>query len=181
MSTPSSCPRDRYLEYEYEKSAYQNFSFVAFRFKKGYDDVYIHCKLTVCRSDDEKSKCDSGCQEEGNQSRRKRNIHDEYRTELYVGPIKMTNEQDNGELIKFKVLVGVVGVLLSAKWKKQNKTKQNRNKETKNKNKQNIGVGATNLSQSSYSFATERHKVKTKIYLDKLVNTCIYLMGFEKG
>ena len=181
MSTPSSCPRDRYLEYEYEKSAYQNFSFVAFRFKKGYDDVYIHCKLTVCRSDDEKSKCDSGCQEEGNQSRRKRNIHDEYRTELYVGPIKMTNEQDNGELIKFKVLVGVVGVLLSAKWKKQNKTKQNRNKETKNKNKQNIGVGATNLSQSSYSFATERHKVKTKIYLDKPVNTCIYLMGFEKG
>ena len=124
MSTPSSCPRDRYLEYEYEKSAYQNFSFMAFRFKKGYDDVYIHCKLTVCRSDDEKSKCDSGCQEEGNQSRRKRNIHDEYRTELYVGPIKMTNEQDKGELIKFKVLAGVVGVLLSAKWKKQNKTKQ---------------------------------------------------------
>ena len=115
MSTPSSCPRDRYLEYEYEKSAYQNFSFVAFRFKKGYDDVYIHCKLTVCRSDDEKSKCDSGCQEEENQSRRKRNIHDEYRTELYVGPIKMTNEQDKGELIKFKVLAGVVGVLLSAK------------------------------------------------------------------
>ena len=125
MSTPSSCPRDRYLEYEYEKSAYQNFSFVAFRFKKGYDDVYIHCKLTVCRSDDEKSKCDSGCQEirerekkkkiKGNQSRRKRNIHDEYRTELYVGPIKMTNEQDKGELIKFKVLAGVVGVLLSAK------------------------------------------------------------------
>lgn len=61
------------------------------------------------------------------------------------------------------------------------KTKQNRNKQTKNKNKQNIGVGATNLSQSSYSFATEHHKVKTKIYLDKLVNTCIYLMGFEKG
>ena len=130
MSTPSSCPRDRYLEYEYEKSAYQNFSFVAFRFKKGYDDVYIHCKLTVCRSDDEKSKCDSGCQEEGNQSRRKRNIHDEYRTELYVGPIKMTNEQDKGELIKFKVIVGVVGVLLSAKWKKtkQNKTETNRQK-----------------------------------------------------
>ena len=141
MSTPSSCPRDRYLEYEYEKSAYQNFSFVAFRFKKGYDDVYIHCKLTVCRSDDEKSKCDSGCQEEGNQSRRKRNIHDEYRTELYVGPIKMTNEQDKGELIKFKVLVGVVGVLLSAKWKKQNKTKQNRN------NRQKIKTSKTLASE----------------------------------
>ena len=61
------------------------------------------------------------------------------------------------------------------------KTKQNRNKQTKNKNKQNIGVGATNLSQSSYNLATERHKVNTKIYLCKLVNTCIYLMGFEKG
>lgn len=119
------CPRDRYLEYEYEKSAYQNFSFVAFRFKKGYDDVYIHCKLTVCRSDDEKSKCDSGCQEEGNQSRRKRNIHDEYRTELYVGPIKMTNEQDkamkSGEtptIIKEKsktvLLVGVLAGVLGA-------------------------------------------------------------------
>lgn len=120
------CLRDRYLEYEYEKSAYQNFSFVAFRFKKGYDDVYIHCKLTVCRSDDEKSKCDSGCQEEGNQSRRKRNIHDEYRTELYVGPIKMTDEQDkamkSGEtptIIKEKsktvllvgVLAGVLGTI----------------------------------------------------------------------
>ena len=61
------------------------------------------------------------------------------------------------------------------------KKKKNRNKQTKNKNKQNIGVGATNLSQSSYSLATERHKVNTKIYLYKLVNTCIYLMGFEKG
>ena len=38
-----------------------------------------------------------GCQEEGNESRRKRSIRDEYRSDLYVGPIKITDEQDKGE------------------------------------------------------------------------------------
>ena len=58
---------------------------------------FIHCKLTVCHSDDQKSKCNMGCQEEGNESRRKRSIRDEYRADLYLGPIKITDEQDKGE------------------------------------------------------------------------------------
>ncbi|XP_078381598.1 ZP domain-containing protein-like [Oculina patagonica] len=121
-----ACPIDKYLEYEYKKSATQSFSFLAFRFKSGYQDVYIHCKLTVCRSDDQESKCEKGCQEDENDSRKKRDITEGYSADLYVGPIKIQEEQENAmesadsseiakdspkALLLVGVLVGLLGTI----------------------------------------------------------------------
>ena len=81
------------MDYRYEKNAQQFFNLAAFRFKEGYDDVYIHCKMTVCRSDDAGSRCDRGCGE--NSRRRRRSTEEDMSAELYVGPLKtkkMTNE-----------------------------------------------------------------------------------------
>ena len=80
------------MEYQYEKRAEQFFDLAAFRFQEGYDDVYIHCKLTVCRSDDAGSRCDRGCDAS---RRRRRSTEEDMSAELYVGPLqtkKMTNE-----------------------------------------------------------------------------------------
>ena len=80
------------MDYQYEKKAEQFFNLAAFRFKEEYDDVYIHCKLTVCRTDDAGSRCDKGCGENG---RRRRSTEEDMSAELYVGPLqakKMTNE-----------------------------------------------------------------------------------------
>ena len=87
-----SCSRDNTLDYRYEKSAQQFFNLAAFRFKEGYDDVYIHCKMTVCRSDDAGSRCDRGC---GDNRRRRRSTEEDMSAELYIGPLKtkkITNE-----------------------------------------------------------------------------------------
>ena len=80
-------------------SASQRFSIVAFRFKSGYDDVYIHCKLTVCGAKDLESKCAKGCREEENGSRKKREVQgDKYNAYLFIGPIKITGDQEQGIL-----------------------------------------------------------------------------------
>lgn len=120
-----ACPSDKYLEYEYKKSASQSFSFLAFRFKSGYQDVYIHCKLTVCRSDDQESKCEKGCKEGENESRKKRGVTEGYRVDVYVGPIKIKEDErkameadDSQEMVKDSpktilliVLVGILGII----------------------------------------------------------------------
>ncbi|XP_068685652.1 ZP domain-containing protein-like [Montipora foliosa] len=89
------CPRDKTLEYEYKTSATQRFSMNAFRFKKGYDDVYIHCTLSVCRSDKPDSKCVKGCELDGNNTRKRREIADDYPASLFLGPIKIEDREDN--------------------------------------------------------------------------------------
>lgn len=98
MIIEKACPRDKTVEYEYKMSASQRFNLNAFRFKSGYDDVYIHCTLTVCRSDDMQSKCVKGCQLDGNSTRKRREIADNYRANLYLGPIKITDGKDNKAL-----------------------------------------------------------------------------------
>jgi len=82
------------LEYQYEKKAEQFFNLAAFRFEERYDDVYIHCKLTVCRTDDVGSRCDRGCDEN---KRRRRSTEADMSADLYVGPLKtkfMTSNED---------------------------------------------------------------------------------------
>ena len=81
-------------------SVSQRFSLVAFRFKTGYDDVYIHCKLTVCLSDELESKCTKGCQDGENDSRKKREVKEDYGADLFIGPIKIKEEKDEGNLRK---------------------------------------------------------------------------------
>ena len=77
-------------------SGEQRFSLVAFRFKSGYQDVYIHCKMTVCRSKEEESKCAKGCQENENDSRKKREVKDDFLIKQFIGPIKVKGEEDKG-------------------------------------------------------------------------------------
>ena len=77
-------------------SGEQRFSLVAFRFKSGYQDVYIHCKMTVCRSKEEGSKCAKGCQENENDSRKKREVKDEFVVNQFIGPIKVKGEEEKG-------------------------------------------------------------------------------------
>lgn len=85
------CSRDNTLKYTYEQKSEQFFSVAAFRFKEGYDDVFIHCKLTVCREDDSGSRCARGC--EG--GRRRRSINEEdVSVRLTIGPMKLTNKKD---------------------------------------------------------------------------------------
>ena len=83
------------MEYEFKMYAIQRFSVSAFRFKSGYDDVYIHCMLTVCCSDDMQSKCVKGCESDGSSTRKRREITDLYRASLYLGPIKVTDGKEN--------------------------------------------------------------------------------------
>ncbi|XP_015748624.1 PREDICTED: ZP domain-containing protein-like [Acropora digitifera] len=99
MIIEKACPRDKTVEYDYKMSASQRFSLSAFRFKSGYDDVYIHCTLTVCRSDDMQSKCVKGCQMDGNSTRKRREIADNYRASLYLGPIKITDGKTNNKAL----------------------------------------------------------------------------------
>lgn len=118
-----ACSRDNTLDYRYEKNATQFFNLAAFRFQEGYDDVYIHCKLTVCRTDDAGSRCDRGC---GENRRRRRSTEENMSTELYVGPLqtkKMTNEPaeehnyesesaSNSSMVMIvAILVGVLGTV----------------------------------------------------------------------
>ena len=77
-------------------SGEQRFSLVAFRFKSGYQDVYIHCNMTVCRSKEEESKCAKGCQENKNDSRKKREVKDDFLINQFIGPIKVKGEEDKG-------------------------------------------------------------------------------------
>ena len=91
FSLLSSCSRDNTLKYAYTKGAFHNFSVSAFRFKENYDDVYIHCKLTVCRESDTGSRCDRGC-EAGR--RRKRSIQEDFSAKVRIGPLSYKNMVD---------------------------------------------------------------------------------------
>ncbi|KAJ7353942.1 hypothetical protein OS493_031083 [Desmophyllum pertusum] len=116
-----ACSRDNTLEYQYGQKSQHNFSIAAFRFTEGYDDVYIHCQLTVCPANDDGTRCARGCQP----SKRKRRSEEDMSANLYIGPLKpkiMTEEaakehsyaeSDSGSsmVLIVGVLVGVLGTV----------------------------------------------------------------------
>lgn len=119
-----ACSRDNTLEYDYGEKAEHFFNVAAFRFKENYDDVFIHCKLTVCREADDQSRCAKGCQP--SKRRRRSKIEEEdFSAELYVGPMKFkrtSNEEaetkqytesgtDSNMVMLVAVLVGVLGTV----------------------------------------------------------------------
>ncbi|KAL9964294.1 hypothetical protein ACROYT_G027915 [Oculina patagonica] len=118
----NACSRDNTLDYTYDKKEEHFFNLAAFRFKEGYDDVYIHCKLTVCRKADSGSRCDRGCEAS---KRRRRSTEEDMSAEVYVGPLKpklRTNEpakeqnlesesSSNSMILIVAVLVGVLGTV----------------------------------------------------------------------
>ncbi|KAJ7353936.1 hypothetical protein OS493_031076 [Desmophyllum pertusum] len=118
----NACSRDNTLEYQYGQKSQHFFNVAAFRFKEGFDDVYMHCKVTVCRSNDDGSQCAKGCEPS---KRKRRSMEEDMSVNLYVGPLKpkaMTNEpaeehsygqseSDNSMILIVGVLVGVLGVV----------------------------------------------------------------------
>ena len=80
-----SCSKDNTLEYQYGQKSEHFFNVAAFRFTGNYDDVYVHCKLTVCRKDDDESRCVKGCQPT---KRKRRSTEEDLSVNLYVGPLK---------------------------------------------------------------------------------------------
>ncbi|XP_074633113.1 uncharacterized protein LOC141891945 isoform X3 [Acropora palmata] len=65
------CPRDSKLQYTYQKSATQKFSFQSFKFRHVPSPrLYVHCDVVTCRSSDAGSVCDMGCKENARRRRR---------------------------------------------------------------------------------------------------------------
>ncbi|XP_078356402.1 ZP domain-containing protein-like, partial [Oculina patagonica] len=117
----NACSRDNTLEYRYHQNSKHLFNIAGFRFKEGYDDVYIHCKLTVCRKGDSESRCVRGCEAS---KRRRRSTEEDMSAEVYIGPLKpkvTTNEAADGHdyesetpssmVLIVAVLVGVLGTV----------------------------------------------------------------------
>lgn len=119
-----ACSRDNTLEYDYGAKAEHFFNVAAFRFKENYDDVFIHCKLTVCRKADDQSRCAKGCQP-SKRRRRSSTEEEDFSADLYVGPMKLKrpaneeaetthyteSETDSNMVMLVAVLVGVLGTV----------------------------------------------------------------------
>jgi len=54
----------------------------------------------VCLSDELESKCTKGCQDGENDSRKKREVKEDYGADLFIGPIKKKEEKDEGNVRK---------------------------------------------------------------------------------
>uniref|UniRef100_A0ABM5G1K8 Scavenger receptor cysteine-rich domain-containing protein DMBT1 n=1 Tax=Pogona vitticeps TaxID=103695 RepID=A0ABM5G1K8_9SAUR len=64
------------------------FQFNSFKFLNQHNEVYLQCKLVVCRADDLSSRCYQGCL-----TRRKRDVDEpREKVEVVVGPIKLQEE-----------------------------------------------------------------------------------------
>lgn len=90
-----SCSKDNTLQYQYGQRSEHFFNLDAFRFTESFSDIYVHCKLTICRKDDDESRCAKGCQPT---KRRKRSAEEDFGASLYIGPLKpKVVENDAGE------------------------------------------------------------------------------------
>ena len=78
------------MDFQYDQKSEHFFNLAAFRFKENFDDVFIHCKLTVCRTDDAGSRCEKGC-DAG--KRRRRSTEEDMSAVVYVGPVKLKSRE----------------------------------------------------------------------------------------
>ncbi|XP_067044892.1 uncharacterized protein [Acropora muricata] len=110
------CPRDSTLQYTYQKSATQKFSFQSFKFRHVPSPrLYVHCDVVTCRSSDAGSVCDMGCKEN---TRRRRRESEPYIMDedvfLSLGPVNFQDRTENTwtSIIYVKVLASTLGVLI---------------------------------------------------------------------
>lgn len=117
-----ACSKDNTLQYQYGQRSEHFFNLDAFRFTESFSDIYVHCKLTICRKDDDESRCAKGCQPT---KRRKRSAEEDFGASLYIGPLKpkvvendavKKNSDDQSDSIDSTIpivgiLVGVLGTL----------------------------------------------------------------------
>ncbi|XP_029183885.2 mucin-4-like isoform X2 [Acropora millepora] len=110
------CPRDSTLQYTYQKSSTQKFSFQSFKFRHVPSPrLYVHCDVVTCRSSDAGSVCDMGCKEN---TRRRRRESEPYIMDedvfLSLGPVNFQDRTENTwtSIIYVKVLASTLGVLI---------------------------------------------------------------------
>ncbi|KAG8517389.1 CUB and zona pellucida-like domain-containing protein 1 [Galemys pyrenaicus] len=68
------------------------FQFSAFKFLRNLDSVYLRCRVFICDSDDQQSRCNQGCV-----SRRKRDISSyKWKSDSIIGPIRVKRDRSAG-------------------------------------------------------------------------------------
>ncbi|XP_028628385.1 CUB and zona pellucida-like domain-containing protein 1 [Grammomys surdaster] len=85
----SGCSRDETCKVYPLFGHYGRFQFNAFKFLKHLSSVYLKCKILICDTNDDTSRCNQGCV-----SRRKRDIPSyKWKTDSVIGPIRLKRDR----------------------------------------------------------------------------------------
>ncbi|XP_020027373.1 CUB and zona pellucida-like domain-containing protein 1 [Castor canadensis] len=85
----SGCSRDETCEVYPLSGHYGRFQFNAFKFLRSLTSVYLQCKVLICDSNDDQSRCNQGCV-----SRKKRDISSyKWKTDAIIGPIRVKRDR----------------------------------------------------------------------------------------
>ncbi|CAO2583598.1 CUB and zona pellucida-like domain-containing protein 1 [Lemmus lemmus] len=85
----SGCSQDETCQVYPLSGHYGRFQFNAFKFLRHLSSVYLKCKILICDTNDETSRCNQGCI-----SRRKRDISSyKWKTDSVIGPIRLRRDR----------------------------------------------------------------------------------------
>ncbi|KAM7329446.1 hypothetical protein ACRRTK_011059 [Alexandromys fortis] len=85
----SGCSQDETCQVYPLSGHYGRFQFNAFKFLRHLSSVYLKCKILICDTNDETSRCNQGCI-----SRRKREISSyKWKTDSVIGPIRLRRDR----------------------------------------------------------------------------------------
>ncbi|XP_008685150.2 CUB and zona pellucida-like domain-containing protein 1 [Ursus maritimus] len=85
----SGCNQDETCKVYPLSGHYGRFQFDAFKFLRSLGSVYLQCKILICDSSDQQSRCNQGCV-----SRRKRDISSyKWKTDSVIGPIRLKKDR----------------------------------------------------------------------------------------
>ncbi|EHB14985.1 CUB and zona pellucida-like domain-containing protein 1, partial [Heterocephalus glaber] len=89
------CSRDETCKVHPLFGHYGRFQFNTFKFLRSLNSVYLQCKILICDSGDQQSRCNQGCV-----TRKKRGISSyKWKTDSIIGPIRLKrNRSANGNL-----------------------------------------------------------------------------------
>ncbi|XP_021109137.1 CUB and zona pellucida-like domain-containing protein 1 [Heterocephalus glaber] len=90
------CSRDETCKVHPLFGHYGRFQFNTFKFLRSLNSVYLQCKILICDSGDQQSRCNQGCV-----TRKKRGISSyKWKTDSIIGPIRLKrNRSANGNLV----------------------------------------------------------------------------------
>ncbi|XP_017194033.2 CUB and zona pellucida-like domain-containing protein 1 [Oryctolagus cuniculus] len=88
----SGCSRDDTCELYPLSRHHGRFQFRAFKFLRSLNSVYLQCKVLICDSGDEQSRCHQGCA-----GRRKREVSSyTWKADSVIGPIRLKRDRSAG-------------------------------------------------------------------------------------
>ncbi|KAM5271853.1 CUB and zona pellucida-like domain-containing protein 1 [Ctenodactylus gundi] len=88
----SGCSRDETCMVYPLFGHYGRFQFNAFKFLRSLSSVYLQCKVLICDSTDQQSRCNQGCL-----ARRKRDVSlYKWKTDSIIGPIRLKRDRSAG-------------------------------------------------------------------------------------